>query len=70
MGTYYINRGGLTTMTDKQESPQQISCIGKDEKVHSCLPWEDNADCGIEVTNKKPTERDITQASSCYACTY
>tara|TARA_B100000809_G_C15103672_1_gene517892 strand:+ start:1817 stop:1990 length:174 start_codon:yes stop_codon:yes gene_type:complete len=57
-------------MTDKQESPQQISCIGKDKKIHSCLPWEDKADCGAEIGNKKPTERDIEKAFSCYACTY
>lgn len=35
-----------------------INCIGVDNKIHRCLPWETKTECGI--SNKKVTDSDYS----------
>jgi len=48
----------------------KIDCIGVDEKIHICLPWEDKTKCGIKVKMKVVKGPDYAKRFSCYECTY
>lgn len=52
------------------EEEHYINCIGVDDKLHVCLPWEDKCKCGITVKNKEVKSQDWTTKYSCYECTY
>jgi hypothetical protein len=47
-----------------------VPCIGVDDKLHVCFPWEDTAKCGLTIKNKNVKLRDIVSRYSCYECTY
>ena len=47
-----------------------IPCIGVDEKLHVCLPWENVTKCGIKVQKKTVKSKDWHTKYSCYECTY
>lgn len=55
------------------EQPQEcywIGCVGKDENLHICLPWETRAPCGVEITNKKLKDYDYLNRYTCIECDY
>lgn len=45
-----------------------IDCIGYDNKLHVCLPWENITKCGIKIRSK--IIKDRARYFSCYECTY
>ena len=47
-----------------------INCVGVDDKLHICLPWEDKCKCGIKVKSKRVTFQDWGKKYSCYECDY
>lgn len=46
-----------------------ITCIGIDDKLHICYPYEEFCKCGVKVKSKKLSKNDYTRYS-CYECTY
>ena len=57
------------TWEKRDEDPNLIPCIGKDNKQHVCYPWEDICYCGEPVIRKKLL-RDDWNLDSCYECTF
>jgi len=47
-----------------------INCVGVDDKLHVCLPWDDKTFCGEKIKNKKVKPEDFLLRFSCYECTY
>jgi len=48
----------------------EINCIGVDEKLHMCLPWQDITLCGMRVKIKTVKDFDWANRVSCYECTF
>ena len=45
-----------------------LDCIGVDERIHHCIPWEDHALCGVEVKRKSVVDSDWSSKFNCWNC--
>jgi len=54
----------------ESKEKQEINCIGIDNKLHVCLPWENKTKCGLKVKIKIVKDLDYIKRFSCYECTY
>jgi len=55
-------------METNEEKEPTIYCVGVDEKIHRCKPYEKKTLCGISIKSKK--EQDTHGRFSCYECTF
>ena len=55
---------------DDEYEEYAINCIGVDDKLHCCLPWEDKCQCGVKVKSKIVGFHDWVKKFSCYECDY
>jgi len=52
------------------EKDYKINCVGIDDKLHICFPWEGKAVCGVKVKTKGVKEPDFVKKYWCYECSY
>jgi len=55
-------------MFKEEYAEYYIPCIGVDNKIHYCLPWDDITICGIKVIKKNVTDIDFGIKYTCYDC--
>ena len=61
---------GIEGMSSEEVENLVISCIGVDNIIHVCLPWEDKCYCGIPVKRKRVVDNDRLTLLNCWECTY
>jgi hypothetical protein len=57
-------------MNYEKEHDIYIDCVGIDNKLHVCKPYESKTKCGIPIKKKKLIIKDRVGLYSCYECTY
>lgn len=61
-----------TENNEKIDYPDEcfIDVIGKDNKAHIALSWENKCLCGVDIKEKNPNPSFRIKHFSCYECTY
>jgi hypothetical protein len=57
-------------MEETKDIKDAIKCVGVDDRIHYCYPWEDKTLCGVKVKEKTVKKQDYTKRFWCYECTF
>ena len=45
-----------------------ITCVGKDNNIHTCYPWESTCVCGMPIDKKQSKKFNFSNRYWCYEC--